>query len=453
MTAQPLNAARVSVRRVLAVGCSVMLAATGCAFNGLNSLPLPGATGRGPGADIYHVEIPNVGTMEPNSPVMIDDVVVGSVNKETVKAWHADVEISVKRDVVVPANAVARVGQTSLLGSMHLELNPPPGQPGSGRLKPGATIPLNRASTYPSTEQTLSSLSVVVNAGGLGQIGDIIHNFSAALSQNPRAVRDLLVRLDRFVGTLDEQRDNLVASIQGLNRFADTLAAQRDVITAALNKIPPALDVLVRERPRIITALDKLRVFSDTTTRLINDAGADLVKNLQNLEPTIRALADVGPDLDKALAFAPTFPFPQNLIDRAFRGDFANAFIVLDLTNARLRGTTLLGTHWERMGAEWIPAPGEPYYLQYQYTPDPLHPGAPGPVPPPVNAPLTPTAAPAPIYGAPLPPPPIGACNGADPNCPAANAQPPRPIPPTPPGPGAPPWIGPGPTPPPEGSG
>ncbi|WP_375482475.1 MCE family protein [uncultured Mycobacterium sp.] len=430
-----------------------MLAATGCAFNGLNSLPLPGATGRGPGADIYHVEIPNVGTMEPNSPVMIDDVVVGSVNKETVKAWHADVEISVKRDVVVPANAVARVGQTSLLGSMHLELNPPPGQQGIGRLKPGATIPLNRASTYPSTEQTLSSLSVVVNAGGLGQIGDIIHNFSAALSQNPRAVRDLLVRLDRFVGTLDEQRDNLVASIQGLNRFADTLAAQRDVITTALRKVPPALDVLIRERPRIITALDKLRVFSDTTTRLINDAGADLVKNLQNLEPTIRALADVGPDLDKALTYAPTFPFPQNIIDRAFRGDFTNAFIVLDFTNARLRGATLLGTHWERMGAEWIPAPGEPYYLQYQYTPDPLHPGAPGPVPPPVNAPLTPTAAPPPIYGAPLPPPPIGACNGADPNCPAANAQPPRPIPPTPPGPGAPPWIGPGPMPPPEGSG
>ena len=95
----------------------------------MNSLPLPGAVGRGPGADIYHVEIANVGTLEPNSPVMINDVMVGSVGKMAVKAWHADVEISVKPDVVVPANAVASVGQTSLLGSMHLELNPPPGQP------------------------------------------------------------------------------------------------------------------------------------------------------------------------------------------------------------------------------------------------------------------------------------------------------------------------------------
>ena len=218
--------------------------------------------------------------------------------------------------VVIPANAVASVGQTSLLGSMHLALNPPLGQPPNGRLQPGATIPLNRSSTYPSTEATLSSLSVVLNAGGLGQIGDIIHNFNAALSGHPGEVRDLLSRLDKFIGTLDDQRGNIVASIQALNRLSNTLAGQRDVITQALDKIPPALDVLIKERPRITTALNKLGTFSDTATRLVNDAGNDLVKNLQNLGPALGALADVGPDLDAAIGLAPTFPFTQDFIDR-----------------------------------------------------------------------------------------------------------------------------------------
>jgi ABC-type transporter Mla subunit MlaD len=68
-----------------------MLTSTGCAFHGLNSLPLPGAVGRGPGSDIYHVEIANIATLESNSPVMIDDVIVGSVGPMTVKGWHADV--------------------------------------------------------------------------------------------------------------------------------------------------------------------------------------------------------------------------------------------------------------------------------------------------------------------------------------------------------------------------
>jgi virulence factor Mce-like protein len=387
--------ARALARRVLVLCSAVMLAATGCGFNGLNSLPLPGAVGRGPGAATYHVEVANVDTLESNSPVIIDDVIVGSIGKMTVRGWHADVEISVKPGVVVPANAVASVGQTSLLGSMHLELAPPPGQPFSGKLQPGATIPLNKSSTYPSTEQTLSSLSVFINSGGFTQIGDIIHNFSAALSGHAGEVRDLLDRLDRFVGTLDGQRDNLVASLQALNRFAGTLAAQRDVISQALNKIPPALDVLISERPRIITALDKLRVFSDTATKLVNDAGSDLVTNLQNLEPALGSLAAIGPDLDAALAFAPTFPYTQNFIDRGVRGDYVNVFSTIDLTNARLRKTTLLGTHWGRLGADLVPAPGDPLRLQYQY-PD----NGPG-VAPPVNFPLTPVVSPPPLPGPP----------------------------------------------------
>ena len=315
---------------------------------------------------------------------MIDDVVVGSVGKMTVKGWHADVEVSVKPDVVVPANAVATVGQTSLLGSMHLELNPPLGQPPSGRLEPGATIPLNKSSTYPSTEQTLSSLSVVVNSGGLGQIGDIIHNFNAALSGREGQIRDLLTRLDTFVGTLDRQRDNIVASIQELNRLAGTFAGQRDVITQALRKIPPALDVLIKERPRITEALDKLRVFSDTATRLVNDTQADLVKNLQNLEPTIRALADVGPDLDdRHRVRADPFPYSQNLIDRGVRGDYHEPVRRCRFHGSPAQANTVPGHPLGSTAAPLVPAPGEPYYHEYTY--DPL---AVGVAPPPPGRPV-----------------------------------------------------------------
>jgi phospholipid/cholesterol/gamma-HCH transport system substrate-binding protein len=405
-----MPAIRRGLGRVLGIGCCVMLAATGCAFNGLNSLPLPGAVGRGPGGSIYRIEVANVGTLEANSPVMIDDVIVGSISKMTVQNWHAFVEISVNPDVVVPANAVASVGQTSLLGSMHLQLNPPAGQAGSGRLQPCqrpidkcVSIKLDRSSTYPSTEQTLSSLSVVLNAGGLGQIGDLIHNFNAALGGRGGDIRDLLNRLDRFIGTFDQQRDNLVASIQALNRLASTFANQRDVITQALYKIPPALDVLIKERPRLVAALNKLGVFSDTATRLVNDAGNDLVKNLQNLGPTIKALADIGPDLDAAIAYAPTYPFPQGFIDRYIRGDYTNGTFIIDLTNSGLRKSILLGTHWGRLGAEGVPGPGDPEYLLFRY-------GAP-PGPPPAGAPVTPQTLPGPLpAGAPeLPGPPPSA--------------------------------------------
>ena len=452
--------ARIALRRLLAIGCCVMLTGTGCAFHGLNSLPLPGAVGRGPDADIYHVELANVITMESNSPVMIDDVVVGSVGPMTVKDWHADVQISVKHDVVIPANVEASIGQTSLLGSMHLELNPPLGQPGVGRLRPGATIPLSRSSTYPSTEQTLSSLSLIVNGGGLGQIGEIIHNFSAALAGRGGAVRDLINRFDTFVGTLDQQRDDIVASIQALDQLGGTFAAQRDVITQALRKVPPALDVLIKERPRLTAALDGLRKFSNTATGLINDTQADLVRNLKNLEPTVKGLADVGPDLDTALAALTVFPFTQNFVDRAVRGDFFNLHVQLDLSIPRLKRGLFLGTHWGQLGEQQIPAPGDPPYLQY--TRDPLHGGfgpPPGRQAPPASVPPAGPQAPPPPgpaqpnlqFSAPLPgpaavppgplpgpaaaPPGFGPLPGpaaASPPGPVApNAAPPPGIPPT----------------------
>jgi len=361
---------RRSLARLTALSACSLLSVTGCAFHGLNSLPLPGTVGRGANAAIYHVELANVGTLEANSPVMIGDVIVGSVSKMSVRNMRADVEVSVKPGTVVPANAVATVGQTSLLGSMYLALDPPPGKAPSGQLSPGTTLPLNRTSTYPSTEQTLSSLSVLVNGGGLGRVGELVTETNNALNGRQDQVRDLLTRLNNVVGIFADQRDDINASITALTRLAGTMAGQSDVITQALQRIPPALDVLIKEQPRITTALEKFGVFSTTATKLIKATQDDLVTNLRNLEPTLRALADVGPNLGTVLAFAPTFPYPQNFIDRGIRGDYLNEFITFDFTIPRLKRGLLLGTRWGQEGAPLVPAPGDPWYANY--TKDPL---------------------------------------------------------------------------------
>lgn len=371
---------RPTLGRMFSAGLVVAVTASGCAFQGVNSLPLPGAVGRGSHAQVFHVQIANIATLESNSPVLMNDVVVGSVGKMEVQDWHANVEISVEPDVVVPANAVASVGQTSLLGSMHLALNPPLGQEPEGRLGSGATIGLSESSTYPTTEETLSSLSVIVNAGGLGQVGDIVHTFNQALSGREEDFRDLLTQLDTFVGTLDRQRQSMVTTLEALNRIATTFAGQRNVITAALERIPRALEVLEQQRPQLTTALTKLGEFSDTATRLVHDTQADLVKNLQNLEPTIQALAEVGPDLDAGLAYATVFPYGQNLIDRAVRGDYINLFATVDISGPRLRKSIFLGTRFGQEGRDLVPLPGEPYFQRYTYDPIgmPLEPPPPG---------------------------------------------------------------------------
>ena len=270
-----------------------------------------------------------------------------------------------------PANAVASVGQTSLLGSMHLALNPPLGQPPSGRLQPGATIPLSQSSTYPSTEQTLSSLSVVVNGGGLGQIGDIIHNFNAALSGREGDVRDLLTRLDKFVGTLDRQRDNIVASIQALNRLAGTFAGQRDVITAGAAqdsaRAGRADQGAAAHHDRAGQAARLQRHRHQAGQRHPGRPGHESEEPRADAPRARRRRTATSTRRSRR---HPVFPFGQDFVDRGIRGDYINLLRSLDLTIPRLKRTAAghpMGRSWS---ASWHRRPGTP--ATCNYTLDPL---------------------------------------------------------------------------------
>ena len=46
-----------------------------------------------------------------------------------------------------------------------------------------------------------------------------------------------------------------------------------------------------------------------------------------------------------------------------------NLYAVLDLTIPRLKRTLFLGTRWGEEHAKLVPAPGDPWYLNYTYEP------------------------------------------------------------------------------------
>lgn len=334
-----------SRRLGVAVTALVVVASlSACEWNGLNSIPMPGTAGRGEGAYQVRIQMPNVTTLTQNSPVRIDDVTVGSISGIEVEDWHALVTISLDQDVVVPENAIARIGQTSLLGSQHLELLPPVDEPPRGRLQDGDLIPLERAGTYPTTEQTLSSLSVVLNGGGLAQINDITTELNAALVGREDSIRNLLPRLDELVRTLDDQRDDIVTALEGLDRLAVTVDDQNETLVRALEELPAALEVLADQRANFTNAMSSLGELSVVASRLVESSNDDLKANLEGLAPTLKALADSGNALTEVLGVLLTYPFPQAGINNIIRGDYANLAMTIDLSLDRLDLNFLSGT-------------------------------------------------------------------------------------------------------------
>ncbi|WP_241385548.1 MCE family protein [Rhodococcus sp. CH91] len=329
---------------VAATAIAVSASLTACEWGGLNSIPMPGTAGRGEGAYRVQIQMPNVTTLTQNSPVRIDDVTVGSIAGIELEGWHALVTVSLDEDVVVPANSLARIGQTSLLGSQHLELVPPVDEPPQGRLEDGDLIPLERAGAYPTTEQTLSSLSVVLNGGGLAQINDITTELNAALVGREDSIRNLLPRLDELVSTLDTQRGDIVAALEGMNRLAATVDDQNATLVRALEELPPALEVLSTQRSNLTAAMSSLGELSTVASRLVENSNDDLKANLEGLAPTLRALADSGSSLTEVLGVLLTYPFPQAGINNIIRGDYANLAMTIDLSLDRLDLNFLSGT-------------------------------------------------------------------------------------------------------------
>jgi phospholipid/cholesterol/gamma-HCH transport system substrate-binding protein len=332
-----------------AAGAAVLaLALAGCAgWQGLNSLPLPGVQGVGPGAFTIQAQMPDVDNIEQNSRVRVGDVNVGTVTKIERQDWHALVTMRLDGDVELPANATAKLGQTSLLGSLHIELAPPTDEPPQGKLHDGSLIQLKSAGKYPSTEQTLAAIALLLNGGGIGNVQDITDALSTAFAGRENDLRSLIEQLDKAIGYLNDQKHDIIAASESLNNLIGQFAEQKPVVDKALKTIPDALAVLSEQRDNLSEALAQLGKFSALAADSVNQTKDSLVQELKDLGPVLESLANAGPALTRALSFLPTFPFPKETLTNWMRGDYANLTLILDLTLSRIDSGFFTGSRWE----------------------------------------------------------------------------------------------------------
>jgi phospholipid/cholesterol/gamma-HCH transport system substrate-binding protein len=338
---------RASWTRVAAAMLVLGLAVSGCGWRGLNSVPLPGVQGVGPGAFTIQAQMPDVDNVEQNSRVRVGDVNVGTVSKIERQGWHALVTMTLNRDVQLPANATAKVGQTSLLGSQHIELRPPTDVAPQGKLVEGSVIPLTSAGAYPTTEQALAAIAVVLNGGGIGNIQDITEALSTAFAGRENDLRSLIEQLDKAIGYLDDQKGDIIAASESLNNLFGQIAEQKPVVDKALRTIPDALAVLKDQRENLSEAVAQLGKLSALAADSVNQTKEALVQELKDLGPVLQSLADAGPALTRALSFLPTFPFPKETLTNWMRGDYANLTLILDLTLSRIDSGFFTGSRWE----------------------------------------------------------------------------------------------------------
>ena len=300
-------------QRLAAVAAAMVLLG-GCGFRGAYSLSLPGGADTGDDPFTVEVEFLDVLDLVPQSGVRVADVPVGRVESIELDPddWTALVTISVNGDVELPANAVAAIQQSSLLGEKYVELAPPGNAAPQGRLDDGARIGLDRTNRNVEVEELLGALSLVLNGGGLAQLQTINRELGDALEGREAEIKNTLDQLDTFIGGLDEQKAEINRALDNANELAATLAARTATIENALDTIGPGLDVINEQRDLLVSMLEGLARLGDVGTRIINQSAANTIEDLRLLQPILTQLEAAGPNLAGSLELLLSYPFPDS---------------------------------------------------------------------------------------------------------------------------------------------
>ncbi|GAB3157211.1 MCE family protein [Amycolatopsis sp. NPDC004378] len=320
------------MKRILAavgVGCLLLAGCSSGEFKGVYDLPLPGGADLGDHPYAVTAQFADVLDLVPQAAVKVGDVPVGRVREIRLGAdgWTAEAVLDVNGDVRLPADAVARLRQSSLLGEKFVELAAPDGEAANAgpRLANDATIPVSRTNRNPEFEEIFGALSLLLNGGGIGQLQTINRELSKVMDGNEEQIRSFLSGVTTLMTDLDSHRSDITEALDGLNRLSATLADRHEQVSGALTDLTPGLQSLSEQRTQLVSMLQSLDRLSSVATDVVNRSRDDMVADLRALAPILGRLADAEDKLPKSLQMLPTFPFPDSVLP-AIKGDYVNVY-------------------------------------------------------------------------------------------------------------------------------
>ena len=342
-----INSARRMGWRALVLAVTAMVL-TSCGWRGIANVPVPVGPGTGKGGMTVYVQIPDTLALNTNSRVRVADVFVGTVREIKLKDWVPTLTLSLEPGIKLPANALAKIGQSSILGTQHVELTAP-ANPSPEPLKDGATIPIKNSSSFPTIERTLASVATVLRGGGIPNLEIIQTEVNNLLTGNADQIRDFLNNLNVFTDRLNQQREDIARAIESSNKLFSYVASRNDTIDRLLVDLPPLMTYLAGARDRVADAVIALGRFNKVTGETLSAAQADLNTNLAVLQRPLKQLGRSAPYFLEAMKLIITNPYPLDNIPKAMRGDFINLTLTADLTLSSLDNALLTGTGFSGM--------------------------------------------------------------------------------------------------------
>jgi phospholipid/cholesterol/gamma-HCH transport system substrate-binding protein len=265
------------------------------AFN-IQSIPFIG------GGDHYRAAFSEAGGLLKGDDVRIAGVKVGKVEGVDLAGDHVVVDFKVTEPAAFGTRTGASVRMKTLLGQKYLALEPG----GTGQLKAGSEIPLDRTVSSYDIVNAFSDLTTTTERIDTGQLAESLTTLATEFKDSPQDVRaalDGLSRLSRTIASRDAELKRLLASA---NSVSGTVAQRNKAVESIIRNADLLLVELDKRREDIHTLFVNTSRMAQQITGLVRDNRAELKPALDQLAKVLAVLQKHEQDLgDTIKAMAP----------------------------------------------------------------------------------------------------------------------------------------------------
>ena len=253
-------------RRSVAALAAVLVAAPGCASNGLASLPLP-HPGLGKGGYSITAVFENALNLPAFAKVRLAGADVGQLEAIAARDYTAVATLRIRDGVRLPKGTTVELRSATPLGDVFIAVKPPAGASASAALlKDGDTIGIKDTTAAATVENLLTGAAVLVNGGAVQNLTDIINGAGkAAGPDGGRNFRQLIDHTSDLLGTLNGRSEQLSDALTALSGLSTQIDRKTTVIDELMAAAAPATGTLAAQTNQITD----LVVQAGSTTELL----------------------------------------------------------------------------------------------------------------------------------------------------------------------------------------
>ncbi len=260
--------------------------------------------------------------------VRLNGALIGQVRSVNQDGEQASIEVALQPEVDVPDNSTVEILPTTLFGQKYISFVMPD-NPSSTPLGDGAEIPSERVRTNVELSQILANLFPLLRAVKPADLNMALNALDTALQGRGEQFGQTLVDLGDYTEVIDEHLPTLREDMVKLADVANTYNIAAPDLLGVLRNLTVTSRTVTEKQDELDVFFSDLSGLAKTSTRVLNDNEANLIRVGEVTAPVLRLLAVYSPEFPCLIKGAARY---KPLLAKTFEGNEVKQYIELGTT-------------------------------------------------------------------------------------------------------------------------